>query len=650
MSSPGLERALGAVIRRERIAEAAGLLTRVALPSGLVIAAAAIVLARRLGTPIEAAFAAALPVVAVIGVAMLRPRSRRSAARRLDAHYGLDDRLGAALELASAPTPEDPRTAAIVGLVVAEAESLAGGLDPRPAVPLGPPGLRAHDLAAALLLGLALLVPPPAPPAASEGEGEGEAPTEAAPRPRPAPDRALLDPLRQDLRALKGKEDAAGRLAAAMLEVLEAYGRGELDREAAFAKLEALESELRAAEEALEASLEEDPAILAEGMRELAAALEQESITRPAGEDLARGEGERAAEALTKAGEEADADAAAQESLERALKAAEKALGKAASEQSDTAAELAEAERRLKKQEKEQAKEKSGDPEEDERRLKKEREKVEELRRQHEREKAAQRALEQLRRDAQEAQGRGQEGQQGQKSQQGQQGQGQQRGEGQRRALERLSRGAAGASKQSQQQRRLGQARDDLEDAKSFLRRSGQQGEGKDARQRQMERFGQAAKGKRGKDGKKGPTLLVEGEVGDGPPDMMMEGMGDEGQGGEGQESGGDDGSSQGQGDASGSSPALADGMGSGSQDPLGDATKADVRLKNVKVDPRQGRGTSRAEVIATASQEGFASADYRDVFTDYKAFAQSALDREELPPAQRRQVRRYFQLIQPRR
>jgi len=38
---------------------------------------------------------------------------------------------------------------------------------------------------------------------------------------------------------------------AAMLEVLEAYGRGELDREAAFAKLEALESELRAADDRL---------------------------------------------------------------------------------------------------------------------------------------------------------------------------------------------------------------------------------------------------------------------------------------------------------------------------------------------------------------------------------------------------------------
>ena len=61
-------------------------------------------------------------------------------------------------------------------------------------------------------------------------------------------------------------------------------------------------------------------------------------------------------------------------------------------------------------------------------------------------------------------------------------------------------------------------------------------------------------------------------------------------------------------------------------------------------------RGATRAETIRTASQEGFADANYRDVYQDYKSFAQSSLDSEAMPAPQRRRVKRYFQMIQPRR
>lgn len=90
--------------------------------------------------------------------------------------------------------------------------------------------------------------------------------------------------------------------------------------------------------------------------------------------------------------------------------------------------------------------------------------------------------------------------------------------------------------------------------------------------------------------------------------------------------------------------------MGNSTQDPLGEASQIKVRARNVKVDPRHGRGATRAEVISTASQDGFASESYRDVFTDYHGFAQSALDGDEVPVGQRRQIKRYFRLIQPRR
>ena len=59
--------------------------------------------------------------------------------------------------------------------------------------------------------------------------------------------------------------------------------------------------------------------------------------------------------------------------------------------------------------------------------------------------------------------------------------------------------------------------------------------------------------------------------------------------------------------------------------------------------------GRSRAQVIRSATQAGFSDRDYRDVFIDYRAFAQSALDDETIPASLRETARRYFRLIQPR-
>ena len=650
-----LTRLLRAVIRRQRIAEATALLARIALPCGLVIAALAILAARRLGSPISLAWLATLPVPAVLGFALLRPRSPRLAARQSDRCYALADRLGNAFELAAAPPQDNPQSVAIAGLIIAEAEQLASSLDPRPVVSLRPPGLRWIDLAAFVLLAVALLIPPPSP---AQGTPKTTPPATAeasAKRRPPPPERHLLEPLQQDLKKLGERDDAAAELAEAMLRVLDAFARGEIDREAAFAQLSALDAQLIAAEADLEASLEEDPGILAEGIRELSLALEAEPITENAGQHFARGEGDEGSQALDKAGEQAEADAAKSEALDKALKAAEKALGKAIANARDSASELAEAERRLRRQQKQKDKRAGDNSEEDERRLKKQKQRVEELRRQHEREKAAQRSLEQLRRDARDAR-RSSQGQQGEGSQRGQkgaQGGGRQRSQAQRRALERLSRGAAGATKKSQGARRLGQARDNLEDAKTFIRRSGKKGSQGDKRKQQMERFGKAAKGKgkgkgqgkgKGK-GKKGPTLLIEGDIGDGEPDMLLEG--------DGQDSSGQEGDGQGQGEGQGGqdgAAANADGIGKSTQDPLGEASQIKVRARNVKVDPQHGRGATRAEVISTASQDGFASESYRDVFTDYHGFAQSALDGDEVPVGQRRQIKRYFRLIQPRR
>jgi len=635
-----VHRLVRAVQRRERLAEATRLLTEVALPAGLLLTALGLAAMHRWGDPqtplAYLPWLGLVPVPLALLWAALRPRAARHAARRLDHHYGLHDLLGGALELAAHKPGDDPRSADMIALLTADAEAAAPGIDPRPVVPLPRPGARALLLGwAGALAVLAAMFVPPAPTPEITIAGTTQNTDATAPlASRPSPDRALAEPLREDLRALKDGQDTAAKIAEAMLEVLDAFGRGEIDRAAAFAKLEQLEQQLAEAEAELEATQEADPAILAEGMRELAEALEQEAITKPAGEALARGESEQAEQALADAEEAAAHSEADMQSLERAMAAAEKALGKAAGESTDTAAQLAEAERRLKRQQKQPA----ADPEEQERRLKKQQDRVDQLKRQHAQEKEAQRKLDKLRRDAQDAKS-GSKGK-----------------EQQKRALERLRREASDASKQAQKSRRMRQARDNMEEAKSFMRRAGN-GDKDQKRKQQMQRFARAAKGKRGDQGK-GPTLLVEGEVGDsqGEPMEMDSGDGDsqgDSQGeGEGDADGDADGDSQGdsQGQGQGNGAGQGDGMGQGTQDPLGDPAGLKVKTRQIKVNPKHGSGATRAEVIRTASQEGFANTGYRDVFTDYKSFAQSSIDSEAVPAPQRRRIKRYFQLIQPRR
>lgn len=648
-----VHRLLRAVRRRERLADVTRLLARWGLPAGLLVAAVALVAVRRLGAPPLLLWLTAVPVPALVGWALLRKRSWRATVRRIDEHYGLDDRLGSALELereSAARRQADPRTARIIELLTAHAESTAAGLDPRPVVRLAVPGPRLLDAVAfAAVLGAALVPDPTVrsaeprlTPLVGGGEADGKAPLGV--------DLALAEPIRQDLRALSKGADEVAAIAQKMLEVLEALEAGEIDRAEAFALLEQLEEQLADAEERFEATLEEDPAMLAEALRELAEALEEHDVTADAGAALRREDPDGVEKAFDETAERAE-DASPQErqALQKALEEAERRLDKAAQQQRDTAKELDENERRLRKEEKKEPKS-AEEKEEQERRLNQMKRRVEELRRKHERELAAQRRLEQLRRDAQSAANRGNSPQE------------------RKRSLERLGRNTGQASRQARSSRRMGQARDSLEEAKSFVRRSGKQDESSKRRQEQFRKFSNAAKGKQGqkgkdgkdgKDGKGKSTLLVEGKVGEGEPDMMMEMPGEPGQGqgqgqdgegeGEGQGQGEGQGEGEGQGDPSRVSSG-GDGIGEGSADPLQDnPTGMRAREQNVHVNAKHGRGVSRAQVIRDSSQQGFASEPYRRVFDDYRNFAQSALDTEELPPSRRRAVKRYYQIISPR-
>jgi hypothetical protein len=63
----------------------------------------------------------------------------------------------------------------------------------------------------------------------------------------------------------------------------------------------------------------------------------------------------------------------------------------------------------------------------------------------------------------------------------------------------------------------------------------------------------------------------------------------------------------------------------------------------------RSAAGPSRSQVIGGAAARGFASADYRRVFSDYAGAIEESLDNTAVPPGRRYLVRRYFQLIRPR-
>jgi hypothetical protein len=61
------------------------------------------------------------------------------------------------------------------------------------------------------------------------------------------------------------------------------------------------------------------------------------------------------------------------------------------------------------------------------------------------------------------------------------------------------------------------------------------------------------------------------------------------------------------------------------------------------------GQGGSRSQVILGASERGFASRNYKTVYTEYHQVAEESLAKDEIPGGYRFYVKRYFQLIRPR-
>ena len=65
--------------------------------------------------------------------------------------------------------------------------------------------------------------------------------------------------------------------------------------------------------------------------------------------------------------------------------------------------------------------------------------------------------------------------------------------------------------------------------------------------------------------------------------------------------------------------------------------------------DGKKGKGASKSEIIKGASEEGFASRDYKKVYGEYEEVVEEVMEKEKVPKGYRFYVKRYFQLIQPR-
>lgn len=155
------------------------------------------------------------------------------------------------------------------------------------------------------------------------------------------------------------------------------------------------------------------------------------------------------------------------------------------------------------------------------------------------------------------------------------------------------------------------------EQMKDFMSRSGKKDAQKPGDQPQ------------GKDGKQGD------KAGDGDPKKEGEGKANkDGMEGDGKKN---------------DKPSDVAGKGEGDRTP-GDERKMDSQRIDVKADGKEGNtGESKSEIIRGASDEGFASREYKEVYGDYEDVVEEVMEKENVPKGYRYYVKRYFQLIKPR-
>ncbi len=448
-------------------------------------------------------------------------------------------------------------------------------------------------------------------------------------------DEAYMRELVQDLRAT-GQKDQVKELedyAAKIEQLLDMAENGQLTKEQ-------LLQEMKKAEDALSENAEPDPEQINKDLAETGEELAKNDLTKELGKALAQNDLDKAKEELEKLAEKLEKGELTEKQQQELAKAMEKAAEQYQKKQEERDQQDQQAiekmEEQVRKLEKEKKDARTDDERQDaERRLeKKQRELAELKKKQEEQEQSAQsRSLKRLHKDmdkaAKQLQNKdpkdGQEDgeekpQDGQKP--GQQQDGQQDGpkDGQKQASRTLKDMADETGKVDSDQRKQAAQKkvsSQMEDLREAMRRAKQRGSrgpqnpfGKNGKQGKNRSFSQRAGGKQGQGKGQGKENGGDGKEPGGPSDIYGDGH----------------------------DPNL-----------VGDATGKSGNTTDESVSGVHGKkGPSRRESILSAAQKGFASTQYKNVYTDYKKVVEDVMRTEKVPASYRRYVGKYFTKIKP--
>ncbi len=577
---------------------------------------------------------AALPVLGLLAGA-LRPLPRLLAAKLLDRAHGLSDRVTNAAAFADLPE----RTA-FMEAAIEDARARARSLDPRRAMPLRVP----FDVMPALGLGIgvALLAFLEVPRFVEERPLSGG----IVPVILHGDDLDAFDSGLRDLIQDPETSDDVRTAAREFNRLIEDLADERLDRAETLRRIAELERRLTAARPA-------DGDLLRDSLAQLGRDLTRASLADELSQALRDADAERAEAEMRRLAERLRTEQPSRQELERLRQALSRAAQNRPEDRSEELRQREEEVQRLLRRQREQGEQQ---PEQERRLLSRRQRELERLRREHQEATERSRQLDRLQREMQQAAEELNQRQQDQAADQLDQ------------AAEDLNRMARQQMSQEEMQRLQQQ----LAELRELIRRSrqqqaqngqgqrGQRGQGQGGQSR-MDRFVLRA---RGQGEGEGMPIGTPGQGGRQGGQQQGGEQGGEGQGGQGEQQmlvlggeGGDamleiPGMGQRQGPGQQGSGPARQGPGAGvGHDPtaLDDPTRLGGTRRTVRVEGQDNQGPTRSEVILSSAQRGFASRDYRDVYTDYSGHAEEVLERDEIPPGYRFYVRRYFQLIRPR-
>jgi hypothetical protein len=597
----------------------------VALCAAIAAVVAGVAL-RKLGfvddRPLRALIGAAGTCIVLAGAtAWMWRLPERAGARALDRFHGLHDRLASALSFASlAPTDRTPfMQAATEDAIVA-----LGAVSPRRAVPIPlPRSLAAAGALAVVLLAVTL----------SKVHSRGSVvhaktidPLEMAPDD--------LEDIKDFLKQVeqRGPSDDTNAAVAEFNKIVDDIANRRLDRTEAFRRMQALEEKLLMGSPV-------DRKTLEKRLEAIGEQLKKAELARPAAAALANEDLGKASDELRKLAQKmrdraTPVDKAKLDQLREALKKAAEQARKSHADALERRQQLADDILKMKQNLGD------GGPDEERSLLEKKQQELERLDRDLDQQKSANGQLDRLDRELEQA------------------------AEDLMKDLglsaQDLERGAEDLNRMDEQQltqQEKEELRQKLQELRELLRQQGQGGKGQVVR---LKRFGRMARGQAGQgSGQKG------GEPSDGQSS----------QSGQEHESEGPAGGSQG-GETWVLGPngekvlMLSSGARAGGQDPGGGGGAPsqrgwgeghDPKLQGKATNPKMttqdthvqgsdtGQGGSRSQVISGAAERGFATRNYRKVYTEYHQVAEESLAKDEIPGGYRFYVKRYFQLIRPR-